>query len=197
MDAKSKIRNELLKKRDSMSNTEWNLKSNIIQRNILRSDLFKNSDCILMYMDFHGEVATLMVMENAILNGKRVFVPKVLENFSEAKMEFYEIFSTNELFEGYKGILEPVASVERVFDASKFDPLKTVMFVPGVAFDYNGNRLGYGKGYYDIYLKDKPFIYTCGLCFSDQIVSEIPFGANDIRLNKIVTEKTPAEEIKR
>jgi 5-formyltetrahydrofolate cyclo-ligase len=196
MNAKSKIRKEILNKRDSISDTERNLKSDTIQRNILKSELFQKSDCILMYMDFHGEVQTHKILENALLSGKNVFFPRVL-NSLESKMEFYEIFSADELFKGYKGISEPLARDERVFKPSKYDPLKMVMFVPGVAFDYNGNRLGYGKGYYDTYLKDKPFIYTCGLCFTDQIVTEIPFDENDIRLNKIVTEATPYKDIKR
>lgn len=196
MNAKSKIRKEILNKRDSISDTERNLKSDTIQRNILKSGLFQESDCILMYMDFHGEVQTHKILENALLSGKKVFFPRVL-NSLESKMEFYEIFSADELFKGYKGISEPLARDERVFKPSEYDPLKMVMFVPGVAFDHNGNRLGYGKGYYDTYLKDKPFIYTCGLCFTNQIVAEIPFDENDIRLNKIVTEATPYKDIKR
>ena len=71
------------------------------------------------------------------------------------------------------------------------------MLVPGVAFDLEGNRIGYGKGYYDNYLKDYPEILTVGICFSNQILEKIPFEDCDIRLDYVISEKTSSDYIEK
>ena len=65
----------------------------------------------------------------------------------------------------------------------------TLVIVPGVAFDINGYRVGYGKGYYDKYLSDKRQISTMALAFACQLVDEIPYDSYDIKMDKIVTEE--------
>ena len=195
MEEKKTIRKDLIGKRDSLNTNVWIENSNIIQRNIMRSELYNSADCILCYADFHGEVGTLTIIENALMSGKHIFLPKVVENFIEARMEFYEVFSTNELIGGYKGIMEPTGNVERVFDYEAYKDKNVLMLVPGVAFSKDGYRLGYGKGYYDHYLCDKPNILKCGLCFSMQIIDDLPVNENDVKMDMIISERTSFEEI--
>lgn len=192
---KNTIRHDLINKRDAMQSDIWTTNSKIIQRNVLCSKLYRDCDILLIYSDYHGEVGTLTIIEDALINNKAVYLPKVLENFNEARMEFYRIFSTNELIDGYKGIMEPIGNVERVFDYDKEKDKKLLMFVPGVAFDKSGYRLGYGKGYYDNYLKDKDAILKVGICFSMQIVDDLPVSSNDIKLDYLIDEKTKTGEI--
>ncbi len=102
------------------------------------------------------------------------------------QMEFYEIESMKELFPGYQGILEPAANRDRLFEASSC--VHALMLVPGVVFDRNGNRIGYGKGFYDYYLKTYPYISKIGLAFSCQCIEEIPAEPQDICMDVVLTE---------
>ena len=193
--SKKEIRGDLIEQRDSLSNDIWIANSNRIQRTLIRSKLFNDCDALLVYADFHGEVGTLMLVDEALILGKAVFLPKVLENFTEARMEFYRIYSSTELVNGYKGIREPTGSIERAFNYGDYKGKNVLMLVPGVAFDKRGYRLGYGKGYYDNYLKDKEKILTVGICFDMQICDDLPVTENDIKLDYLISEKTDAAEI--
>lgn len=197
MEEKKGIRKDLIVKRDAINSDIWNRNSYIIQRNIIQSEIYKQSNCILCYADFHGEVGTLTLIEDALLKGKHVFLPKVLENFTESRMEFYEVFSTLELINGYKGIMEPTGNRARTFNYDEYKKDDILMLIPGVAFSKDGSRLGYGKGYYDYYLKDKPEIFKVGICFSMQITDSLPTDSNDVLMDLVVTEETKSNEIKR
>ncbi len=192
---KSSIRSSLINKRDSLSSDIWTYNSNMIQRSIIRSAMYRECDCLLIYADYHGEVGTLTLVDDALINGKEVYLPKVLEGFDEARMEFYRIFSSHELVNGYKGIREPLGNFERAFDYEAYKDKNVLMLVPGVAFDKRGFRLGYGKGYYDNYLKNKPSVMKVGICFSMQICDELPASDNDVKLDFIVSENTKTQEI--
>ena len=192
---KREIRKDLIDKRDAIKSDDWIEYSNKIQRNIIRSSLYRSAECILIYSDFHGEVGTFSLIEAALLDNKMVYLPKVCENFLEARMEFYRIYSTQELIDGFMGIKEPIGSLDRVFSLDEIDLKKTVVFVPGVAFSKDNYRLGYGKGYYDNYLKDKEEMLKIGLCFSMQIKDTIPNEEHDIKMNYVITEKTNVSEI--
>ena len=195
MEDKREIRKELIQKRDSVDGRDREINSKAIQKTVIQSSLYKKADCIMTYADFHGEVGTLMIVEDALLSGKRVFLPKVLDNFTERKMEFYEIFSTVDLISGYKGIMEPTGNRQRTFNYSDWDGKNILMTVPGVAFDKRNFRMGYGMGYYDKYLSDKPSIIKCGLCFSMQILDEIPVSNQDVKMDFLVSENTGADKL--
>ena len=197
MEDKREIRNDLIKKRDAITSRDWEENSKSIEKTLITSSLYKQADCILAYADFHGEVGTFMIIENALLTGKRVFMPRVIDNFTESKMDFFEIYSTSELGSGYKGILEPVGNREKVFCASEWKDKTVLMTVPGVAFDKRNFRMGYGRGFYDNYLSDKPEIIKCGLCFSMQILDEIPVTDNDIQMDFCVSELTGRDELEK
>lgn len=192
---KSLLRKEMLIKRAGLSDNDWFEKSSIIQKIILQSKLLDIADDILVYADYKGEVETKSIIEDALLEGKNVYLPRVCESDSEPLMEFYKISSINSLSEGYKGIREPIPSMDCRYQYDEKSGRCTIMFVPGVAFDKYNNRLGYGKGFYDYYLKDKKQIITVGLGFSLQIVDELPVSDNDVTLNMIVTEDSSVNEI--
>ena len=65
----------------------------------------------------------------------------------------------------------------------------TLVIIPGVAFDINGYRIGYGKGYYDRFLTDKPYVNKMGLAYSFQMLEQIPKDTHDQKLDKVVTEE--------
>ncbi len=192
---KKEIRKDIKAKRDALDALFWNKNSNVIQKNIIKSEAYKNADIIMCYCDFQGEVGTLIIIEDALMKGKKLYLPKCEENFVESRMDFYEVVSTIELIEGYKGIKEPTGNKAKAFDYENNKNKKILMLVPGVAFTKAGYRVGYGKGYYDKYLSDKENILKVGLCFSMQLVEEINVNEFDIKMDFLVTEKTLMSEI--
>lgn len=105
-------------------------------------------------------------------------------------MHFYRISSLNQLEAGYKGILEPYdTSEEYIYQSGAKE--KTLMLMPGVAFDPFRRRLGYGKGFYDKYLADKKELqlHTIAIGFQCQMVEELPQDEQDIRPYQVILQK--------
>jgi 5-formyltetrahydrofolate cyclo-ligase len=149
-----------------------------IWKRVIKHSFYKECHNILTYLDFNKEVRTHKIIETALQDGKEVGVPKLTgENFIPVCFEKWD-----ELVQGKYGIPEP--HLAPPFEISE----KTLILVPGIGFDRNGNRLGFGKGYYDRFLMTIKNPLTVGLAFSFQIVPEIPVQSHDIALDWIVTE---------
>lgn len=103
MDRKKEIRAKILKMRQALPKEEVREKSLRIMRRIEETETFKNADNLLAYIDFRGEVATRTLIEKAWELGKKVYVPRV----AGKEMEFYQIYSFEDLEKGAYGILEP------------------------------------------------------------------------------------------
>jgi 5-formyltetrahydrofolate cyclo-ligase len=113
-----------------------------------------------------------------------VILPKVDQR--KAELVLYEIQSLSELESGYMGIQEPVEKTQRKKSLRDID----VVVIPGAGFDVQGNRLGYGYGYYDKLLsQSKEHITTIALAFEQQIIPKVPKESHDVEIDKIVTEK--------
>lgn len=195
MGTKAEVRKEKLLTRDSLNPQIWTVESGVIEKTLLRSRLFHDADCILLYSDYHGEVGTTLIFNEALIQGKEVYLPKCIDSFDTTGMDFYRVFSSYELVPGYKGIMEPLEDATKVFSYENAANKNILMLVPGVAFDKNGNRLGYGKGYYDRYLKDKERIVKCGLLFECQLTEEIPSEECDVKMDILITEKTALSDV--
>ncbi len=137
---------------------------------------------ILTYVSKEIEVDTLLLIERALSDGKCVAVPKCIESTRE--MEFYVIHSLSDLEPGYFGVQEPKVPPCRKLR----DPENSICIVPGMAFDFKGFRLGYGKGFYDRFLSDYPGV-TVGLCYSSCVQWSLPIGKYDRPVDMVVTEK--------
>lgn len=186
MEEKRKLRRQILALRDAMPIEEREEKSSQILENLISMPLYKEANTILIYVNYQSEVNTADLVNKALADGKRVFAPKV---FGET-MEFYQITGTGDLQVGYKGIREPVSG--RLFDA-KSNTGHTLMLMPGAVFDEKCRRIGYGKGFYDRYLKriseTGNSVHTLALCFECQVLPEIPAEKHDVRPQMILTEK--------
>lgn len=183
METKKDIRSQYIKKRDALSQEEVNVKSDKILYQLFNLTEYKDAKYILLYADYHNEVATNKIFEDARQRGKKIYFPKVFGQ----EMEFYAVDSLEELRFGYKGIREPQENPIKRFFYKKQDT--TIMIVPGVAFDMKGYRVGYGKGYYDKYLSEKKMISTFALAYAFQILEHVPSDAHDIKMDKIITEE--------
>lgn len=179
---KSKIRNQLLKKRSTLSTTEVKQKSEIILTKLEELPEFKKAKNILTYVSFNNEVDThSLIKKYLITKSKQIIVPKVIGK----KLRLFKISNFSDLATGKFNLLEPVNGVE--FAADKLTTSDLIL-VPGIAFDKGKNRIGYGKGYFDRLLTDTQ-AKKIAFAFDLQILDKIPAEQHDIKVDKIITEK--------
>ena len=187
MNNKDMIRKEIIAKRDSLSEQENLEKSKAIADRLFSLLDYKDADNILIYASMRSEVITDGIISEAFKDSKNVFCPKCIDK-DNGVMVFYKINSIEDLKEGYYGIREPeYTSAAEEYGASK-DIERSLVIVPGVAFDRCGNRIGYKGGYYDRFLSKYPNIKTIALAYDLQIVDHIPADAHDIPVLKVITE---------
>ena len=181
------LRQEILAIRNTMPLLLRQQKSNKILQTVYDIETFKDAEVILTYVDYQSEVMTSSLIARALLEGKKVYCPKVSGN----DMDFYRISSLNDLKEGYKGIREPEAG-ESFIDMQNLPDKKTLVIMPGVVFDMECHRIGYGKGFYDKFMtqmsENGMDFYKIGLAYECQLVDKVPYEAHDISINIVVTE---------
>lgn len=191
MQVKKEIRKEALTKRDALTVEERMEKSHEIMDKVVSHREFGNADKVLLFASYLTEVDTSGIMEYAFMLGKKVYFPKI----NGDDMEFYKVNSESDLVEGYRGIREPEANQDELFEPLKGE--KIFVLMPGAAFDKSGGRIGYGKGFYDKFLhKTEAEIEIDDLCkmavaFECQLVEEgqIEKQIHDISPDYLVTEK--------
>lgn len=177
---KAEVRKEILGKRKYMSKEEVQSLSNKIQNYILEWNPYKESKGIMAYMDFRNEVKTDKIINNAFEEGKTLVLPKSIKETITILPCIVE--SIGDLKLGTYGIMEP--DDKNIADINTID----MVLVPGVAFDKDGYRLGYGAGYYDRFLKDYKGIKV-GLCFDLQWVHNVYKDEHDISMDYLITER--------
>lgn len=187
MKTKSDIRSYVNGLKKSMTEDEITNLSRIIADKLMAADEYVNNSNILIYVSYNQEVRTDDIIRKSIDNGKNVYVPKVFKKASQDKtvkyMEFVKIQSMDELEPGYMGIMEPVSDEHEVPDGG-------LMIMPGIAFDNERNRIGYGGGFYDRYLSEHMNdYYKTAICFDYQVVESIQADEFDIKPDKIITDR--------
>ena len=177
---------------------------------IISSRLYTSCTTLLAYMPLKDEVDIRPVIEAALKSGKKVFLPRVWPESN--RMEFYQYDEKTLTKTGSFGILEPEPNEEKSFSellkkmsineyspaahSSNFvdieeqeDSQKHILIlVPGRAFTKDGRRLGRGKGFYDTYLSKIPSIFDIkksGVCFSQQLLPDLPTTPDDIMMDNI------------
>lgn len=178
METKQEIREQMLKIRRGMEAEEWQAATDAIAGKVIESDSFREATDFYCYMDFDREAGTDRIMDEAWRLGKDIWLPKV----SGGEMEFFLVKPFQKFVKGSFGILEPSGASEM---AKGTDGLA---IVPGVAFDREKNRIGYGKGFYDRYLRKHPHLVKMGIAFDVQLVDKIPKEETDCGLDFVVTE---------
>lgn len=152
-----------------------------ICRSFLNSDLYKNAQLILCYSSLDDEISTQAIIEKTLDDGKILALPACLD--LSGNMDFYIINSADELKSGCFGIKEPDTDKCTVLS----DYSSSVCIVPAFCYDRNGFRLGYGKGYYDKFLKKFTSV-SAGLCYNSFIEDKLPADKFDIPVDFIITE---------
>lgn len=184
---KKSLRKEIKALRASHTDEEIHAMSLQIRDLVLTLPEYHSAEVIYAYVDCKHEVETSDIIRASLADGKRVAVPKVMG----ADMKFFYITSlTNDLEEGYFGIREPY---EKHPADEAGDEKKALMLMPGVAFDEERHRIGYGGGFYDRFLEAHPALSRVALAFEFQVKSQVPYETFDICPAKIVTEKRVIE----
>lgn len=148
---------------------------------VFNSEFYKKCDTLLCFVGTGSEISTMAILEKALADGKRVAVPKCKDKVGN--MSFHYIEDISQLRGGMYGIPEPPESNES-FTSVPF----SLCLLPGLCYDKHGNRLGYGKGYYDRFLADFNGV-AAGLCYEECLCESLPQEATDKKVNYIITDE--------
>ena len=177
---KDKIRKEILKKRNNLFYEEVEKKSSLIIKNLEK--FIKNAENVMIFMDMKNEVRITKLME--LYPEKNFFISKITDSKNrEMKINKY---NENELILHKFGYYE--SSSNDFYDEKILD----IVIVPAIAFDFGKNRIGFGGGYYDTFLKkvrekNKKVLFI-GVCYNFQIIDKIPTEEHDMVVSFVVNE---------
>ena len=159
-----------------MTESDIQVKSNIICNKIINSQFYKESKCIYCYMAIQNEVDLSLVIRDALLANKTVAVPKVVNK--NGQMYFAAINKNDKFENGLYNIPEP--------SNSKIAPSADLILVPGVVFSTKGERIGQAGGFYDRYLRNSS-CHSIGVAYDFQVFDEIPTELHDVPVNEIIS----------
>ena len=179
---KISMRTAVLATRDALPPAVRATASRLIVGKICALAQYANAKTVMTYMGFGSEIETQPFFERIIADGKIAILPRV-DRGSQTLM-LHTARDISDLLTGKWGIREPGADAPQV-SINEVD----FLLMPGVAFDRFGNRLGYGRGYYDkLLVIADPALTRVAAAFSCQIVEAVPVGPNDQRIDRIITE---------
>lgn len=173
---KQELRKAIREKKRAMSPEQIEQKSRALTEVFLRSDAYRTAKSIYGYLPYNQEVRTVALLEQALRDGKRVAVPKCYGD--EMRFIFMEDLSAVE--KGYAGIPEPIA------DGPVADDETALVLMPGMAFDPEGHRIGYGGGFYDKFLAKEPDHPTLALCYDFQVLPRLETEEFDIPVDTVI-----------
>ncbi len=178
------LRKEVLSKRDELSWDEIEAKSKKIADFLFALPEYIEADTVMYFLNFGKEVQTLDMVPLTLNHGKVVAAPKTVHR--EKKMLLSQITDVDDdLAPGLWGIPEPKPEKIRAVNPLDLD----FVVVPGVAFDEQGNRLGYGGGYYDRFFQQlRPGVPLVAAVFEEQILPAVPAEPWDCKVDLIITD---------
>ena len=173
---KKELREYIRQQKRSMTMEQIQRKSARLGELFVSTEAYKQADTIYGYLPYNQEVRTIPILERALADGKRVAVPKV---YGET-MKFIYMTDLARVEKGFGGIPEPVA------DEPVAEDTKALVLMPGLAFDREGHRIGYGGGFYDRFLQEEPNHPTVALCFDFQMLPEIQTEEFDVPVDLVL-----------
>ena len=173
---KKELRRSIRERKRAMTEEEIVMRSEKLGVLFAQSEAYKNAKTIYGYLPYNQEVRTVPMLEQALKDGKRVAVPKV---YGE-EMKFLYLDDLTKVEKGYAGIPEPIA------DGPVADDETALVLMPGLAFDPQGHRIGYGGGFYDKFLAAEPNHPTLALCYEFQMLPKLDTEEHDIPVDTIL-----------
>ena len=173
---KKELRSQIRQLKRAMTEAQIEEKSRILGSLFAQSQLYRQADTIYGYLPYNQEVRTIPMLQQALLDGKRVAVPKVYGD----EMRFIYLTDLTAVETGYAGIPEPIA------DGPVADDPAALVLMPGLAFDPAGHRIGYGGGFYDKFLAGEPAHPTVALCYDFQMLPVLETEEHDIPVDCVL-----------
>ena len=180
---KAEVRKLCLAQRASLKEKERETKSLIIQQKLRDLPDFQKAQTVMIFLNFRDEVETTGLAEATIACKKKLILPRCAPKGILLPLEVSNL--ALDLEPGAWGIREPKLTNEEA------NPLEIdLVIVPGAGFDMEGNRLGYGGGYYDrFFMRLNPLTPRVALGFECQIIAQVPVDKHDAKMTKLITEK--------
>ena len=173
---KKELRQTIRERKRAMTPEEIESRSRKLGQLFLASDAYRDAKTIYGYMPYNQEVRTVPMLEQALADGKRVAVPKCYGD----EMKFIYLEDLTQVEKGYAGIPEPIA------DGPVGDDPTALVLMPGMAFDPQGHRIGYGGGFYDKFLASEPGHPTLALCYEFQMLDHLETEEFDIPVDTVL-----------
>ena len=173
---KNTLRKEIRAQKRAMAEEQIRKKSEALGALFLASDAYRQAKTIYGYLPYNQEVRTVPMLQKALDDGKQVAVPKVYDD----EMRFIYITDMTQVAPGYAGIPEPIA------DGPVADNPEALVLMPGLAFDPQGHRIGYGGGFYDRFLAAEPNHPTLALCYDFQMLPQLDTEEFDIPVDCVL-----------
>ena len=173
---KQELRRFIRAKKRAMTEAEIAGKSARLAELFYQTEAYRNAKTIYGYLPYNQEVRTVPMLERALRDGKRVAVPKCYGD----EMRFIFMTDLSLVVKGYAGIPEPVA------DGPVAEDRTALVLMPGLAFDPQGHRIGYGGGFYDKFLAAEPEHPTLALCYDFQMLPSLETEEFDIPVDMVL-----------
>lgn len=173
---KQELRRAIRERKRAMTEEEIVERSNALAEKFYNSPAYQAANTIYGYLPYNQEVRTVPMLQRALDEGKRVAVPKV---YGE-EMRFIYLEDLTQVSKGYAGIPEPIA------DAPVAEDKEALVLMPGLAFDPQGHRIGYGGGFYDRFLAQEPHHPTLALCYEFQMQAHLDTEEFDIPVDTVL-----------
>lgn len=173
---KKELRKAIREQKRAMTEAQILEKSKALGELFLNSGEYRAARSIYGYLPYNQEVRTVGMLEQALRDGKRVAVPKCFGD----EMRFIWMEDLSRVEKGYAGIPEPIA------DGPVAEDKTALVLMPGMAFDLQGHRIGYGGGFYDKFLAQEPDHPTVALCYDFQVLAHLETEEFDIPVDKVI-----------
>ncbi len=173
---KQELRRQIRTQKRAMTPAQIEEKSRILGELFVQTEEYRRARTIYGYLPYNQEVRTVPMLEQALRDGKRVAVPKCYGD----EMRFIYMEDLSQVAPGYAGIPEPIADGPVAADET------ALVLMPGLAFDPQGHRIGYGGGFYDRFLAEEPGHPTLALCYDFQMLPSLETEEFDIPVDRVL-----------
>ena len=173
---KKELRRGIRERKRAMTEEEIVTRSAALGKAFAASELYRSAKTIYGYLPYNQEVRPVPLLEQALRDGKKVAVPKVIGD----EMVFIYLDDLSQVEKGYAGIPEPIANEPVAQDET------ALVLMPGLAFDREGHRIGYGGGFYDKFLQREPKHPTLALCYEFQMLPHLETEDHDIPVDCVL-----------
>ena len=173
---KTALRKEIREKKRAMTQKQIEKASHALAQQFFATAYYREAKTLYGYLPYNQEVRTEPILLQALKDGKKVAVPKVYGD----TMHFIYLEDLNGIEKGYAGIPEPVADEPVAADET------ALVLMPGLAFDKEGHRIGYGGGFYDKFLSAEPDHPTVALCYDFQMLSNLETEEFDVPVDLVL-----------